>query len=118
MSNQTVEKLHIKETVNFAIDNIPQVDKATLEKFVELVNLTGNYGEISHEQLLSKMCLALKYIPNACANSLLILADLLDIPTPIMAEDYHTLLPFNPHLHLTGMIVQSSYTPAYLSNHH
>jgi len=75
-----IEKLHIKETVSFAITNIPHVDKTTLEKLIELVYTNGNYGTISDEQLVSKMRLTLKYIPEACMDSLFVLADLLEIP--------------------------------------
>jgi hypothetical protein len=75
-----IKKLEIKETVLFAINHIPQVDQATLEKFLELVNATGTFGVISHEQILTKMALTLKYVPDACPHSLLILADLLEIP--------------------------------------
>jgi len=77
---RTIKKLELKETVLFAINHIPQVNKATLEKFLELVNATGTFGAMSHEQILKKMALTLKYIPNACPQSLLILADLLEIP--------------------------------------
>ena len=46
---------------------------------MELVNANGNFGTISHEQILRKMDQVLKYIPNACGQSLLILMDLLEI---------------------------------------
>jgi len=75
-----IEKLHIKETVSFAINNIPHIDRTTLEKLIELVYTNGNYGTISDEQLVSKMELISKYIPEPCVKSLWILADLLEIP--------------------------------------
>jgi hypothetical protein len=69
-----VKKLYISETVFFAINNIPAVDRTTLEKFLELVNATGTFGVLSHEQILTKMRLMLRYIPNACPHSLDILS--------------------------------------------
>lgn len=99
----TIKKVHVEATANFAIKNIPQVNEVTLEKFVELVYTDGNYGEITHEQLLSKMCLALKYIPQACAKTLLILADLLEIPVPIMTEEQLSLLPAATAINLAAM---------------
>jgi len=89
----TIRKAHLKDTITFAINYIPQVDPQTLEAFLEMVYANGNYGDISHQQLLSKICLALKYIPNACANSLLILADLLGVATPIEADYTPTFIP-------------------------
>jgi hypothetical protein len=74
-----VKKLHLEETVLFAMNHIPQADPATLKRFLELVNAGGTFGSISHEQILRKMALVLKYVPNASASSLLILLDLLEI---------------------------------------
>ncbi len=75
-----IKKLHIKETVTFAINHVPEVESATLEKFLELINTTGTFGKISHNQILGRMQQTLKYIPNACPHSLMVVADLLDIP--------------------------------------
>lgn len=80
MCQTTIRKLFIEETALFAINNLPQVNQKTLEQFVDLVNATGNYGTISHEQYLTKMNLAMKYLVQPCSDSLLILADLLEIP--------------------------------------
>jgi len=74
------KKLHIKETVLFAIKYIPQLDQTTLEKFLELVNTTGTFGAVSRGELLHKMRLTLKYIPNACPHTLIVLAELLEVP--------------------------------------
>jgi hypothetical protein len=76
----SIKKLYVSETVFFAINNIPLVDRTTLEKFLELVNATGTFGALSHEQILTKMRLTLRYVPNVCPRSLQILAELLDIP--------------------------------------
>jgi hypothetical protein len=83
----TIKKLEVKETVLFAINHIPQVDKATLEKFLELMNATGTFGTITYEQIFRKMVLTLKYIPDASPQSLLILADLLEIPKQVARPD-------------------------------
>ena len=77
-----IKKLHVKNTVEFAINNIPGVDEGTLEKFLELVNARGNFGDISDGEIIEKMNLIMKYIPNACARSLLTVAELLDIRFP------------------------------------
>jgi hypothetical protein len=74
-----IKKLKIKETILFAMNNIPEADPTTLEQFLELVNAGGTFGAISHEQILKKMHQLLKYIPGACTHSLLIIADLLEI---------------------------------------
>jgi hypothetical protein len=88
-----IKKLQISETVLFAIHNIPGIDQATLEKFLELVNTTGTFGAISHEQIIAKMHLTLKYIPDACPHSLLILGDLLEIPMSTLLDRYPTRPP-------------------------
>lgn len=77
-----IKKLGLEETVLFAINNIPQAHATTLKQFLELVNAGGAFGTISHEEILRKMHLLLKYIPNASVPSLLILIDLLDIQPP------------------------------------
>lgn len=78
-SMKELKKLQVSEAVSFAIDKIPEVDQKTLEKFLDLVNTSGTFGTISREQIETKMQLTLKYIPNACQDSLLVLADLLEI---------------------------------------
>jgi hypothetical protein len=92
------KKLHIQETVLFALKHIPQLDEPTLTALLELVNATGSFGSLSRAELLNKMHLTLKYVPSACPHSLLVLADLLDIPavetqlpqlpSPAYAEDW------------------------------
>jgi len=81
-ANVEVKKLHLEAVVLFALNNIPQVDSYTLKQFLELVNAGGSFGTLSHEQILTKMNQVLNYIPNACANSMLILIDLLEINPP------------------------------------
>ncbi len=79
---QGIKKLHVKNTVEFAINNVPGVDEGTLEKFLELVNARGNFGNVSEAEIIEKMNLIMKYIPDACGRSLLTLAELLDIRFP------------------------------------
>jgi len=76
-----LKKLQVADTVAFAIENIPIVDKTTLEKFLQLVHTTGTFGLITQEQIINKMRLTMKYIPDACPHSLLILAELLELKT-------------------------------------
>ena len=77
-----IKKLYVKTTVEFAINHVPGVDQDTLEKFLELVNATGNFGPISETEIIEKMNLIMKYIPGACGHSLLTVAELLDIRFP------------------------------------
>ncbi len=75
-----IKKRHIKETVLFAINHVPQADKTTLVQFLDLVNADGTFGAVTQDQVLTKMRLLLTYIPSASASSLRILAALLQIP--------------------------------------
>ena len=79
---QKIDKRYVETTVLFAINHIPYADKTTLEKFLELVNATGNFGPISGEQLLHKMNLLKKYVPDICEYSLTMLAELLGLQWP------------------------------------
>ncbi len=74
-----IKKQHIEATISFAIDNIPDIEKTTLEKFLELLNTTGNFGSITEEEFIEKVRIFRKYIPGACDYSLLTLVELLDI---------------------------------------
>ena len=78
-----IDKRHIEASVLFAINHIPKVDEQTLATFLELVNLSGNFGSISDQQLIHKMALLTKLVPNVCQDSLLALAQLLDICVPV-----------------------------------
>lgn len=77
-----IKKLHVEATVMFAVSHIPNVDERTLETFLELVNVNGNFGTISQTQLTEKMNLILKHVPNACEKSLYTLSELLAIHFP------------------------------------
>ena len=75
-----IKKRQVTETVMFAVNHIPSVDKSTLKRFLDLINATGTFGDMSEEDVVNKMRLTLKYIPKACPHSLLVVADLLEIP--------------------------------------
>jgi hypothetical protein len=79
MPHTEIKKRQVEEMVLFAINHVPQADSVTLKRFLELVNAGGTFGVISQEQILRKMYLVLKYIPNASVPSLLVLMDLLEI---------------------------------------
>ena len=85
-ADHKIDKRHVEATVLFAISNIPQLDKGTLEGFLELVNASGNFGAISSERVIAKMDLIVKYVPGASAYSLRVLAELLDISLPAGRE--------------------------------
>jgi hypothetical protein len=87
MAGQEIHKRHVAATVQFAINHIPQADAATLEKFLELVYVEGNFGSISVRELLQKMELLKKYIPATCETSLIILAELLGICWPMTTKN-------------------------------
>ena len=94
-----IKKLHLEATINFAISHIPSVDQATLEKYLELVNINGNFGTISEVELLEKMELIMRFIPNACDHSLRTLGELLGVRFPVAVENSKvvgTIGPINP----------------------
>ena len=51
---RSIKKLHIESAAMFAIENIPEADEDTLQKFVDLINVTGNFGAICESELLEK----------------------------------------------------------------
>ena len=81
------KKVHIEATVNFAISHIPNADKDTLEKYLELVNIQGNFGSIGEDELLEKMDKLRKYVPDVCEVSLIAVSDLLGIRFPVQTEN-------------------------------
>jgi len=101
------KKEHVAETVTFALNNIPDIDQPTVEKFLQLLHTTGTFGLITPDQIINKMRLTLKYIPNACAHSLFIIAELLELktaslpnmPAPeTLPRHLHDSQPILPHL--------------------
>ncbi len=74
-----IKKQHIEAVISFAIDNIPDIDETTLEKFLELLNATGNFGSITEEEFIEKMRTFRKYVPGTCGDSLWTLVELLNI---------------------------------------
>jgi len=92
-SNLEINKRDVAATVLFAINNIPHANEETLERFLELVNATGNFGPVSQRELIHKMILLKKYVPKTCNYSLLALAELLGIQlTGYNFENNHLLL--------------------------
>jgi hypothetical protein len=88
-----IDKRHVEATILFAINHIPQVDVVTLERFLELINATGNFGSITDKQLLQKMTILVKYVPGSCRYSLLALAELLDVCLPMGANfDFNSFM--------------------------
>ena len=92
MQHQEINKRDVAATVLFAINNLPHADEKTLEQFLDLVNSTGNFGPVSHRELIQKMILLKKYVPNTCNDSLLALAELLGIQLPAYTLDNTPLL--------------------------
>lgn len=91
--NQEINKRDVAATVLFAINNVPHASEGTLERFLELVNATGNFGPVDHRELIHKMILLKKYVPETCDYSLLTLAELLGIQlTGYNFESTHLLL--------------------------
>lgn len=82
-SARKIDKHHVTTAALFAIKYIPHTDQPTLHKLLELVNTTGSIGWITEPQLLAQMQLLLKYVPDICANSLLIVLDLLNVCVPL-----------------------------------
>lgn len=81
-TGQEFHKRHVASAVMFAIHHLPQVDEKTLEAFLELVNINGNFGSITDRQLVGKMALLTRLAPNVCQASLLTLAELLGVNLP------------------------------------
>jgi hypothetical protein len=93
LSNRKINKRDVAATVLFAINNIPHTHDETLERFLDLVNATGNFGPVSHRELIHKMILLKKFVPETCDYSLLAVAELLGIPlTAHNFENVHLLL--------------------------
>jgi hypothetical protein len=78
-----IDKKHVATVILFAIKHVPNTDEATLNKFLEMVNLTGSFGWITDEQLLAEMKLMMKYVPGSCADSLLTVIELLNVCVPL-----------------------------------
>jgi len=77
----------VKAAVAFAIENIPAMDIWTLQKYLEYVNVAGSDALISKAELLEKMRLIRKHLPKSCRDSLLMLAELLELAPPAAATE-------------------------------
>jgi hypothetical protein len=80
-------KQEIAEAARFACTNIPEVDQTTLERFLFFVNDGDSSESISYVELIGKMYLTLKYMPEACPYSFLILFDLLEDEALLKRDD-------------------------------
>lgn len=85
MNFNTITKQQITAAVYFAIDNIPGVDTKTLDRFLELVTVTGQVGLVTQEEIWEKMRLFRKYVPGTCTYSLQVLTILLEARVPVYA---------------------------------
>lgn len=77
----TVQKLRtsqVNEAALFAINNIAEVDQATLEKFLALIESEVTAEEISKVRLIGLMNLTMRQNPNTHPDSLLVLIGLLE----------------------------------------
>lgn len=92
-----VTKRAIADTTAFAINHIPDVDKPTLKKFLELVNIEGAHGSLTHQQFIEKAQALVKYVPDTDIKSLTTLADLLNV-TPKPSHTVGTGMLAEPHL--------------------
>ena len=75
---QKIRKSQIGEAALFAINNIAEVDRATLEKFLTLVDSEVSAEEISKVRLIGLMNLTMRQNPKAHPDSLLVLIALLE----------------------------------------
>ncbi len=78
-----IDKRHIAATALFAMTHVPHLNQETVERFLELINATGNYGSMSDKELLQKICVLVKHVPETCEDSLLVVAELLGIGLPV-----------------------------------
>lgn len=92
-----ITKRAIADMTTFAINHIPSVDKPTLKKFLELVNVEGAHGSLSYQQFIEKVQAMVKYVPNTDTDSLTTLADLLNL-TPKPGQPMGMGMLAEPHL--------------------
>lgn len=97
-----IDKKLIVAMSGFAIRNIPGTDADTLNKFLELVHITGSYGWLSDRQLVEKMRIMVEYVPGTNIHSLLLLAELLSMYLPLKircGRDRDVFVLAEPHTH-------------------
>lgn len=73
-----IRKSQINEAALFAINNIAEVDQATLDKFLALVASEVSAEEVSKIRLIGLMNLTMRQNPKAHPDSLLALIGLLE----------------------------------------
>lgn len=76
--HKPISKLQIEQTVFFVISHVPNVDSTTLDKFLALINAEKRHVSWGYKELIYKVQLVLKYVPDACPYSLKVLLDLLE----------------------------------------
>ncbi len=84
-----IKKHSIAAMTTFATNHIPTIDSLTLEKFLELVYVNGTHGSLSDKQLIDKMRLMIKHVPETDVPSLQTLAELLNVYLPLTAQRYN-----------------------------
>lgn len=77
-TTQRIRKSQISEAALFAINNLADVDKPTLQKFLTLVESEVSAEEISKVRLIGLMNLTMRQNPKAHPDSLLALIALLE----------------------------------------
>jgi len=95
-----IDKKQISATAMFAVNNIPGVDRHTLQKLLEMMNTSGSFGSITVEQFERLLDLTEEYIVDGREDcSLEVLIKLLSIHTPPAQNDndgYYLTLSDNP----------------------
>jgi hypothetical protein len=95
MNERNIDKKHIATAILFAVKHVPDTDKVTLHKFLELVNTTGSIGWMPEQQLLAEMKLILNRVPGTSQESLLTVLELSEVCVPLHPGRY----PMPPLLH-------------------
>lgn len=85
--DEEISVQQVKAAVAFAIENIPAMDAWTLHKYLEYVNVAGDDASVSKGELLERMRLIRKHLPKSCRDSLLMLAELLELAPPAAAAE-------------------------------
>ena len=80
-TTQKIRKSQIGEAVLFAINNLAEVDQATLEKFLALVESEVTVEAVSKVRLIGLMNMTMRQNPNAHPDSLWALISLLGSAT-------------------------------------
>ena len=85
-TGQQFHKRHVAAAIIFTINHIPHTDADTLQTLLELINIDGNFGNISDQELTHKMMLLARLMPNVCRESLITVAEILGVGLPLNAR--------------------------------